>query len=129
MNQPASNDIGAPITLFFRRTRIRRRTRLAAGLPASRHGFIDLCEELGAALRDPLIRDVALEIVRGLVDRLIVHFNDGVDFAIELIGDIARMVELGSAGTERKKAALDERAACSVKVVAGIGFEPMTFRL
>jgi hypothetical protein len=34
------------------------------------------------------------------------------------------MVELGN-----KKAALDARTACSVKVVAGAGFEPATFRL
>ena len=85
-------------------------------------------EELGEALRDPAIHDEALEILRGLVDRLVVHFGDSGGLEVELVGDIARMVELGSGG-ERKKAALDERAACSVKVVAGIGFEPMTFRL
>jgi hypothetical protein len=76
-------------------------------------------EELGVALRDPAIRDEALEIVRGLVARLVVHINkDGGGMEIELIGDIARMVELGS-NKGNKKAALDERAACSVKVVAG----------
>ncbi len=48
---------------------------------------------------------------------------------MELIGDIAAMVELGLESAERKKAALDERTACSVKVVAGAGFEPATFRL
>jgi site-specific DNA recombinase len=85
-------------------------------------------EELGAALRDPLIHDEALEIVRGLIDRLVVRPVEGAGFEIELVGDIARMVELG-AGTERKKATLDERTACSVKVVAGTGFEPVTFRL
>ena len=85
-------------------------------------------EELHAALRDPLIHDEALEIVRGLMERLIIHPAEGGGFQVELIGDIARMVELG-AGTERKKAALDERTACSVKVVAGTGFEPVTFRL
>ena len=85
-------------------------------------------EELDAALRDPLIHDEALEIVRGLIDRLVIHPAEGGGFAGRVIGDIARMVELGG-GTERKKAALDERTACSVKVVAGTGFEPVTFRL
>jgi hypothetical protein len=76
-------------------------------------------EELGVALRNPAIHDEALEIVRGLVDRLVVHFNkDEAGMEIELIGDIARMVELGSS-KGNKKAALDDRAACSVKVVAG----------
>jgi site-specific DNA recombinase len=50
--------------------------------------------------------------------------EDGPGETIELVGAIARMVELG-----HKKAALDARAACSVKVVAGVGFEPTTFRL
>ena len=85
-------------------------------------------EELDAALRDPLIHDEALEIVRGLIDRLVIHSVEAGGFQVELVGDIARMVELG-AGAERKKAALDERTACSVKVVAGTGFEPVTFRL
>ena len=53
--------------------------------------------------------------MRGLVERIEVHPIEG-GFEIELIGEIARMVEL-SLGT--KKAALDERTACSVKVVAG----------
>jgi hypothetical protein len=75
-------------------------------------------EELDAALRDPLIHDEALEIVRGLIDRLIIHPIGGSGFEVELVGDIAKMVALG-AGTERKKTALDERTACSVKVVAG----------
>ncbi len=48
---------------------------------------------------------------------------------IELVGEIARMVELGLEGRATKKATLDERTACSVKVVAGVGFEPTTFRL
>ena len=85
-------------------------------------------EELDAALRDPLIHDEAVEIVRGLIERLVDPSGEAADFEVELVGEIARMVELG-AGTERKKAALDERTACSVKVVAGTGFEPVTFRL
>ena len=36
-------------------------------------------------------------------------------------------LSLDPAGT--KKAAFDEKTACSVKVVAGVGFEPTTFRL
>ena len=38
------------------------------------------------------------------------------------------MVELGIENPT-KRGSLDEKAARSVKVVAGIGFEPMTFRL
>ena len=46
---------------------------------------------------------------------------------LEIVGEIAGMIALGLSGSE--KTALDEKAVCSVKVVAGIGFEPMTFRL
>ena len=71
-----------------------------------------------AQLARPLVRDQALEIVHGLIERLVIRPADEGSFEIELVGDIARMVELGT-GIERKKAALDEKAACSVKVVAG----------
>ena len=51
-------------------------------------------------------------------------------FEIELQGDIVTMVALGlEAPKNQKQAALDPRTACSVKVVAGVGFEPTTFRL
>jgi hypothetical protein len=49
-------------------------------------------------------------------------------FKIELVGEIAHMVTLGCTA-DTKKAAIHSDAACSVKLVAGIGFEPMTFRL
>ena len=47
---------------------------------------------------------------------------------IEIVGEIAKMVELGI-GPNAKQANLDERLTRSVKVVAGTGFEPVTFRL
>jgi len=50
-------------------------------------------------------------------------------FEIALTGDIGRMVELSLGGDSSRKAAFDEKTACSVKVVAGAGFEPATFRL
>jgi hypothetical protein len=42
--------------------------------------------------------------------------------------EIAKMVELGIENPT-KRATLDEQEARSVKVVAGVGFEPTTFRL
>jgi len=73
---------------------------------------------LHAALADPACRDQALDILRGLVDQVIMHPREG-GFEIELIGQIARMVEISLNPHATKKAALDERTACSVKVVAG----------
>jgi hypothetical protein len=49
--------------------------------------------------------------------------DDG--FAIELVGEIANMVRL-SAGAEIVG---KEPYRSSVKLVAGVGFEPTTFRL
>ena len=58
---------------------------------------------------------------------------DGEGREIELIGEIAAMVELGMAGAERPRPGLtgSDRGLFgrSVKLVAGIGFEPMTFRV
>ena len=45
--------------------------------------------------------------------------RDGLE--IEIVGEIAKMVELGT-GTDAKKAALNETTARSVKVVAGSRF-------
>ena len=52
------------------------------------------------------------------MERIEVHPIEG-GFEIELIDAIAHMVELSLDSNGAKKAALDERAACSVKVVAG----------
>jgi hypothetical protein len=82
-------------------------------------------ERLHVALADPAIRDEAFGVLRGLIERVVVHpGEDGPQ--IELVGEIVRMVELG---LNAKQAALPGEAACSVKVVAGAGFEPATFRL
>jgi site-specific DNA recombinase len=82
-------------------------------------------ERLHEALIDPRLRDEALSILRGLIDRVVMHpAEDGLQ--VEIVGEIVKMIELG---VDAKPAALGAEAACSVKVVAGAGFEPATFRL
>ena len=69
---------------------------------------------LQTALTDPGVHTEALEILRGLVERVEVRpTEDG--FAIELVGEIANMVKL-SAGAE---SIATEPYRSSVKVVAG----------
>jgi site-specific DNA recombinase len=81
-------------------------------------------EDLHTALADPDLRGEAMELIRSLIDRVELHpAEDG--FRIELVGETANMVNL-STGAESVKT---DVAKASVKVVAGIGFEPMTFRL
>jgi len=75
-------------------------------------------------LRDPATHSEALEILRSLVDRVVVMPAER-GFTIELIGAIAHMIKL-SAGSE---SLTKEPYLSSVKVVAGRGFEPLTFRL
>jgi site-specific DNA recombinase len=109
---------------------------LAAALPPAPRLHPNLAElyrrkvaDLQSALADPESRSEALEILRGLVERVVLHPVEK-GFEIELIGEIAAMVDLGTnkkAGS--KEPAVPEAYRCSVKVVAGIGFEPMTFRL
>ncbi len=75
----------------------------------------------------------ALDAIRSLIDRIEVRPGanaKGVE--IELIGEIASMIRLGlaeSQGSTRAHGSDADLFASSVKVVAGTGFEPVTFRL
>lgn len=78
--------------------------------------------DLQASLADPGLRTEAVELVRSLIERVVVTTTSSAT-AIELIGDIAAMVRL-THSPERKKAALTGAALSatdirSVKVVAG----------
>ncbi|MFB6261335.1 MAG: recombinase zinc beta ribbon domain-containing protein [Thiohalorhabdaceae bacterium] len=85
--------------------------------------------QLHDALQDPDEGQHALEVLRGLIERVEISPDaSGEGLEIELVGAIAQMVETALQG-QHEKAALSGRAAGSVKVVAGVGFEPTTFRL
>ena len=79
---------------------------------------------LQEALSDPETRSEAIEILRGLIERVAVSAAEE-GFTIELVGEIANMVGLSS-GSEGRKVGTYRS---SVKVVAAVGFEPTTFRL
>jgi site-specific DNA recombinase len=89
-------------------------------------------EGLQAALQGPDSAE-ALEAVRGLVERVVLHPSADIQrgFEIELVGEIAAMVGLGSAdkGSARRTAGDQDMFLRSVKEVAGAGFEPAAFRL
>lgn len=75
-------------------------------------------ERLHEALADLGLRDEALRILRGLIERVVIHpAEEGLQ--VEIVGEIVKMVELGF---DAKQAALPAEAACSVSVVAGAGF-------
>jgi site-specific DNA recombinase len=89
----------------------------------------DLYREKVGALRAALeredTRDEAFEILRGLIDKVVLHPRpQGEGFEIELVGDIAAMVEVAMAGSNGNalrgdRRALGEGDVRSVKVVAG----------
>jgi hypothetical protein len=75
-------------------------------------------------------RTEAVEIMRSLVDRVIFRPSEA-GLEVELVGDIAKMVDLAQKSNENSPAsrAVHDEFARSIKVVAGGGFEPPTFRL
>ncbi|PSC03681.1 serine recombinase, partial [Alsobacter soli] len=81
---------------------------------------------LQEALHVEETRAEAFEILRSLIDKVIVHAREGGGVEIELIGEIASMVEAASPNAKSRpgKGGLDESLRRSVKVVAGAGFEP-----
>ena len=81
-------------------------------------------------LANPALRDTAVETVRSLVEEIILQPVGG-KLEIELRGALAGILSL-CADARRKTAPADfsdEAAAVQVKMVAGTGFEPVTFRL
>jgi site-specific DNA recombinase len=74
-------------------------------------------ERFQEALNEPEIRDEALQILRGLIEHVSIGPAEN-GFEVELVGEIAKMVEFGL-GNNAKQATFDETMACSVKVVAG----------
>jgi site-specific DNA recombinase len=75
-----------------------------------------------------------LERTRQLIERIILTpVPDARGFEIELIGEIAAMVRLGQAderADSRPVSATDHALfESSITLVAGTGFEPVTFRL
>ncbi len=88
-------------------------------------------ERLGEALQAGADSQVALDAVRSLIERVVLTpLETGKGFEIELVGEIAAMITLGAGMPQPTRSGVGpDLFARSIKVVAGIGFEPMTFRL
>ena len=88
-----------------------------------------------AALQDLLEKDAtrteAVEIIRTLIEQVIFRPTAEAGLEVELVGDIAGMVHLAQNSNENGPVsrAVHDEFTRSVKVVAGVGFEPTTFRL
>ena len=86
---------------------------------------------LSEALHQPGDGTAALEAIRGLIERVLMHPSpNGKGLEVELIGEIGAMVSLGLRDRQMGRSAGDHGLFFgSVKVVAGTRFELMTFRL
>jgi site-specific DNA recombinase len=84
-------------------------------------------ERLQEALRDPATRNQALELIRSLIDEIYL-IPEGGQLRIELRGELAGILAL--AADDKKPGGLTAAGlAEQIKMVAGVGFEPTTFRL
>jgi site-specific DNA recombinase len=84
--------------------------------------------ELAITLSDPSIAQPAREIIRGLIERVAVRWDDGQPVII-LDGALTALIGLTQNAKIPARAGLGGIELSSVKVVAGAGFEPAAFRL
>jgi site-specific DNA recombinase len=84
---------------------------------------------LEQALADPEIKAEAMEIVRSQIERITLTPREDGGLAVELQGDLARILQLCEAGASKSKRPRTNVPGRELSVVAGAGFEPATFRL
>ena len=91
--------------------------------------------ELIAALNDDARRSEATALVRGLVNRIVLRPENGergIRLAIDLEGELAGILRLAAKGKSPSGQSLKTQPIDfveEIKLVAGAGFEPATFRL
>ena len=117
---------------------VTRREELEALLAGTKEEPVLLHPNMGAEYRKQVAnlaqvlnreenRGEAADILRSLVDRIELRPNQQGKLEIDLYGDLAGILTL--AGKKAKPLDQDDPSVQQVKVVAGVGFEPTTFRL
>ena len=85
--------------------------------------------QLQAALQYPKDREEAFELIRGLIDQIVLTPAKG-QLEIEIKGQLAAILELCDGARKAKPGTVSGAGlAEQLKMVAGVGFEPTTFRL
>jgi site-specific DNA recombinase len=85
-------------------------------------------EQLQEALSQPATQVEASEIIRSLIDRIELTPAGGT-LAIKLYGDLAQIIAFSEASGDKRNGPVSSEAGPLLSVVAGRGFEPLTFRL
>ncbi|MGR3704072.1 recombinase family protein [Sulfitobacter sp.] len=88
--------------------------------------YRDKVANLTAALNDPATKAEVTTIIRSLLESIRLVPNDSGALDIVLVGELAGLLSLGVSQNEQSR---PEAACCSSVMVAGVGFEPTTFRL
>ena len=100
-----------------------RPVEMPENLPALYRAHID---QLARTLSQEEVSERASDELRSMIERLVVRYDPHErHHTVEIFGKLAAML----AAADRKNAASYEAASCSIKLVAGTGFEPVTFRL
>jgi site-specific DNA recombinase len=92
--------------------------------------YSDKVAKLETSLNDSEIRTEAVEILRSLIDRVELHPRQkakGLD--AHLHGDLAQILNFCENETTKKRLPSSKEQGSLLSVVAGVGFEPTTFRL
>ena len=95
--------------------------------PAMSGRYRDAVAGLREALNEPGRREEAAEIIRSLIDTIVLRPHadgDRKTLTIDLTGHLAGILNLANA--EARRPGPEDR---QIKLVAGTGFEPVTFRL
>ena len=90
--------------------------------------------DLERVLLDPELGSEAMDLIRSMITEIkIVPREDAEGVHLELAGDLARILHLCSTGSRQNAQAVGAgrlgASSYEVSVVAGRGFEPLTFRL
>ena len=85
--------------------------------------------ELRATLADQSAQHEAVGILRSLIDQIVLHPSSEEDggFVLDIKGELAGILSLCQ--TSKKVVGLSPDDLLQIKLVAGVGFEPTTFRL
>ena len=90
--------------------------------------YRDKVSRLEDALYEDATRDEAGEVIRALIDRIVLTPRDG-GLAAELHGELASILALCAEAAPKRKLPGTDVPGSQLSVVAGVGFEPTTFRL
>ena len=85
-------------------------------------------EHLLSACTNEASRTAAQEVIRGLIERIVLTPVDGA-LQVEMTGELAAMLPINQPTRQKKSSGADASEVRQIKMVAGTGFEPVTFRL